>query len=103
MNSQRKANGKAFVLHFSTELTNRGFKALKQMTKMNYLLLHRPEPALETYKELLGYTKVRSLVNIHCHAHRKNNVTRNYAEKSINSILDYVGGEGKVSLSCAVS
>lgn len=24
-------------------------------------------------------------------------VTRNYADKSINNILDYVGGEGKVS------
>ncbi|KAK1925355.1 endopeptidase [Papiliotrema laurentii] len=58
-----------------------GFKALKQMTKMNYLFLHRPEAALETYKELLSYTK--------------SNVTRNYAEKSINNILDYVGGEGK--------
>ncbi|WVR06257.1 hypothetical protein IAU60_003287 [Kwoniella sp. DSM 27419] len=58
-----------------------GFKALKQSTKMNYLHLHRPEKALETYRELLSYTK--------------SNVTRNYAEKSINNILDYVGGEGK--------
>ncbi|TYJ57402.1 hypothetical protein B9479_001942 [Cryptococcus floricola] len=61
-----------------------GFKALKQMTKLNYLQLHQPDPALETYKELLGYTK--------------NNVTRNYADKSINNILDYVGGEGKHAL-----
>ncbi|GFZ45337.1 COP9 signalosome complex subunit 2 [Saitozyma sp. JCM 24511] len=58
-----------------------GFKALKQMTKMNYLFLHRPDEALATYRELLGYTK--------------SYVTRNYAEKSINNILDYVGGEGK--------
>ncbi|KIS02210.1 COP9 signalosome complex subunit 2 [Cryptococcus deuterogattii 2001/935-1] len=58
-----------------------GFKALKQMTKMNYLRLHEPEKALETYRELLSYTK--------------SNVTRNYAEKTINNILDYVGGEGK--------
>ncbi|KAK6908306.1 hypothetical protein I203_102307 [Kwoniella mangroviensis CBS 8507] len=58
-----------------------GFKALKQMTKMNYLHLHRPEKAIETYRELLSYTKTH--------------VTRNYAEKSINNILDYVGGEGK--------
>lgn len=58
-----------------------GFKSLKQMTKMNYLHLHRPEEALKTYRELLGYTK--------------SDVTRNYAEKSINNILDYVGGEGK--------
>lgn len=39
----------------------RGFKALKQMTKMNYLHLHRPEEAIKTYRELLGYTKVRGL------------------------------------------
>ncbi|CAD6574711.1 MAG: hypothetical protein TREMPRED_001210 [Tremellales sp. Tagirdzhanova-0007] len=58
-----------------------GFKALKQMTKMNYLHLHRAERALESYRELLSYTK--------------SHVTRNYAEKSINNILDYVGGEGK--------
>jgi COP9 signalosome complex subunit 2 len=41
-----------------TLLMIRGFKALKQMTKMNYLILHRPQPALETYRELLSYTKV---------------------------------------------
>jgi hypothetical protein len=28
------------------------------MTKMNYLFLHRPDEALATYRELLGYTKV---------------------------------------------
>ncbi|KAL1408321.1 hypothetical protein Q8F55_005127 [Vanrija albida] len=58
-----------------------GFKALKQMTKLNYLQLHRPDEALKTYRELLSYTKSA--------------VTRNYADKSINNILDYVGGEGK--------
>ncbi|ORX40213.1 COP9 signalosome complex subunit 2 [Kockovaella imperatae] len=58
-----------------------GFKSLKQMTKMNYLHMKRPSEALKTYRELLSYTK--------------SNVTRNYAEKSINNILDYVGGEGK--------
>lgn len=58
----------------------RGFKALKQMTKVNFLMLHRPQDALQTYIELLGYTK--------------SVVTRNQSEKSINSILDYVG-EGK--------
>lgn len=36
----------------------RGFKALKQMTKMNYLYRNQPDEALRTYKELLGYTKV---------------------------------------------
>lgn len=61
---------------------DRGFKALKQMTKMNFLYLHRPDESLKTYRELLSYTK--------------SNVTRNYADKSINNILDYVAGEGKV-------
>nr|ODN79186.1 COP9 signalosome complex subunit 2 [Cryptococcus depauperatus CBS 7841] len=60
-----------------------GFKSLKQITKMNYLRLHEPVKALETYQELLTYIQ--------------NVVTRNYAEKSINNILDYVGGEGKVT------
>lgn len=56
----------------------RGFKALKQSTKLLYLVLHRPNEALQTYRELLKYTKSA--------------VTRNYSEKTINSILDYVGG-----------
>ncbi|OJT08479.1 COP9 signalosome complex subunit 2 [Trametes pubescens] len=55
-----------------------GFKALKQSTKLLFLTLHRPPDALKTYTELLSYTKSA--------------VTRNYAEKTINSILDYVGG-----------
>lgn len=74
---------KAFrqIVDAQTEKGEWGFKALKQMTKMNYLYLHRPAEALQTYRELLGYTK--------------SHVTRNYAEKSINNILDYVGGDGK--------
>lgn len=56
----------------------RGFKALKQSTKLLFLTLHRPTEALETYRQLLTYTKSA--------------VTRNYSEKSINGILDYVGG-----------
>ncbi|EMD32533.1 hypothetical protein CERSUDRAFT_87861 [Gelatoporia subvermispora B] len=55
-----------------------GFKALKQMTKLLYLTLHRPSEALQTYTQLLTYTKSA--------------VTRNYSEKTINGILDYVGG-----------
>ncbi|KAF9531851.1 PCI domain-containing protein [Crepidotus variabilis] len=55
-----------------------GFKALKQMTKLNFLGLHRANDALQTYTELLTYTKSA--------------VTRNYSEKTINGILDYVGG-----------
>ena len=56
----------------------RGFKALKQSTKILFLELHRPEEALKTYTQLLSYTKSA--------------VTRNYSEKTINGILDYVGG-----------
>jgi len=56
----------------------RGFKALKQSTKLLFFGLHRPTDALKTYTELLTYTKSA--------------VTRNYSEKSINGILDYVGG-----------
>jgi len=55
-----------------------GFKALKQSTKLLFLTLHRPNDALKSYMRLLTYTK--------------STVTRNYAEKTINGILDYVGG-----------
>ncbi|KII94022.1 hypothetical protein PLICRDRAFT_50014 [Plicaturopsis crispa FD-325 SS-3] len=55
-----------------------GFKALKQATKLLFLTLHRPTDALKTYTQLLTYTKSA--------------VTRNYSEKTINGILDYVGG-----------
>lgn len=56
-----------------------GFKALKQSTKISFQLLGRPDDALQTYTELLGYTRSA--------------VTRNYSEKTINGILDYVGGQ----------
>ncbi|TFK77522.1 PCI-domain-containing protein [Pluteus cervinus] len=55
-----------------------GFKALKQSTKLLFLVLKRPQDALKTYTQLLTYTKSA--------------VTRNYSEKTINGILDYVGG-----------
>ena len=51
---------------------------MKQSTKLLFLGLKRPQDALKTYTELLTYTKSA--------------VTRNYSEKSINNILDYVGG-----------
>ncbi|CAE6432589.1 unnamed protein product [Rhizoctonia solani] len=61
------------------EYTDWGFKALKQSSKISFLLLGRPDDALKTYTELLGYTRSA--------------VTRNYSEKTINGILDYVGGQ----------
>ncbi|KAG8699191.1 hypothetical protein FRC08_005453 [Ceratobasidium sp. 394] len=56
-----------------------GFKALKQSTKISFQILGKPDDALQTYTELLGYTRSA--------------VTRNYSEKTINGILDYVGGQ----------
>ncbi|KAF8308424.1 PCI-domain-containing protein [Clavulina sp. PMI_390] len=58
-----------------------GFKSLKQQIKLLFLTLNRPEDAYKKYVELLTYTKSA--------------VTRNYSEKSINGILDYVGDGGK--------
>ncbi|PVF99848.1 PCI-domain-containing protein [Serendipita vermifera] len=66
------------IVEAETEKGDWGFKALKQQTKLLFLVLNRPSEALETYKQLLTYTKSA--------------VTRNYSEKSINSVLDYVGG-----------
>lgn len=65
MSRWRRANGEFQLnVHGPTDVgrtklnKRRGFKALKQMTKMNYLHRHEPQKALETYRELLGYTKV---------------------------------------------
>ncbi|WFD34492.1 hypothetical protein MCUN1_001333 [Malassezia cuniculi] len=63
------------IVDLQTEMNEWGFKALKQKTKINF---HRGrhDDALRSYRELLKYTKSA--------------VTRNYGEKSINNILDYV-------------
>ncbi|KAB5592446.1 COP9 signalosome complex subunit 2 [Ceratobasidium theobromae] len=61
------------------EYTDWGFKALKQSTKISFQILGKPDDALKSYTELLGYTRSA--------------VTRNYSEKTINGILDYVGGQ----------
>ncbi|KAK0198778.1 PCI domain-containing protein [Armillaria mellea] len=66
------------IVDQETEQGDWGFKALKQSTKLLYLTLRRPNDALQTYTQLLTYTKSA--------------VTRNYSEKTINGILDYVGG-----------
>jgi hypothetical protein len=63
MISQIRENGEPHSSHhIDCQLRLRGFKALKQMTKMNYLFLQKPEEALVTYRELLGYTKVSWLL-----------------------------------------
>ncbi|KAI0304614.1 PCI domain-containing protein [Russula brevipes] len=68
----------ATIVDQDDPMSDWGFKALKQSTKLLFLVLHRPNDALRSYTRLLTYTK--------------STVTRNYAEKTINGILDYVGG-----------
>ncbi|THD26182.1 COP9 constitutive photomorphogenic subunit 2 [Fasciola gigantica] len=60
-----------------------GFRALKQMIKINFKLGRFPE-MMVNYKTLLTYIKSA--------------VTRNYSEKSINSILDYVSTSKQMDL-----
>lgn len=59
-----------------------GFKALKQMIKINFKLQNYNEMMVR-YKQLLTYIKSA--------------VTRNHSEKSINSILDYISTSKNVS------
>lgn len=60
-----------------------GFKALKQMIKINFKLGNYEE-MMNRYKQLLSYIKSA--------------VTRNYSEKSINSILDYISTSHRMEL-----
>ncbi|XP_064607751.1 COP9 signalosome complex subunit 2 [Liolophura sinensis] len=60
-----------------------GFKALKQMIKINFKL-GKYEEMMKRYKQLLLYIKSA--------------VTRNYSEKSINSILDYISTSKQMEL-----
>ncbi|KAJ3295368.1 COP9 signalosome complex subunit 2 [Borealophlyctis nickersoniae] len=59
-----------------------GFKALKQMVKLSYKLFDF-DATLQYYKQLLTYVKSA--------------VTRNYSEKSINNILDYVSSSEEMA------
>uniref|UniRef100_A0A182QQU9 COP9 signalosome complex subunit 2 n=1 Tax=Anopheles farauti TaxID=69004 RepID=A0A182QQU9_9DIPT len=60
-----------------------GFKALKQMIKLNFKLQNYQEMMVR-YKQLLTYIKSA--------------VTRNHSEKSINSILDYISTSKNMEL-----
>eukprot|EP00090_Calanus_glacialis_P017967 TRINITY_DN2785_c0_g1_i1.p1 TRINITY_DN2785_c0_g1~~TRINITY_DN2785_c0_g1_i1.p1 ORF type:complete len:444 (+),score=146.36 TRINITY_DN2785_c0_g1_i1:48-1379(+) len=60
-----------------------GFKALKQMIKINFRLQNFDE-MMTRYKQLLAYIKSA--------------VTRNHSEKSINSILDYISTSKQMEL-----
>ncbi|CAG8511503.1 6771_t:CDS:10 [Acaulospora morrowiae] len=63
------------VVETEQEKGDWGFKALKQMSKLSFKAGDY-ESTLKYYKQLLSYTKSA--------------VTRNYSEKSINNILDFI-------------
>jgi len=71
------------VLELEQEKGEWGFKALKQMVKINYKL-SQYEKMMKRYKQLLSYIKTA--------------VTRNHSEKSINSILDYISTSKQMQL-----
>ncbi|KAK0540794.1 hypothetical protein OC835_000501 [Tilletia horrida] len=71
------------VVELESEKGEWGFKALKQQTKINFHRGRHTE-ALESYTELLSYTKSA--------------VTRNTSEKAINNILDYVSNSPTLDL-----
>ena len=71
------------VLDLESEKGEWGFKALKQMIKINFKLGHYEE-MMTRYQQLLTYIKSA--------------VTRNHSEKSINSILDYISTSKQMKL-----
>jgi len=71
------------VLFLEQEKGEWGFKALKQMVKINYKL-QQYDNMMKRYTELLTYIKSA--------------VTRNHSEKSINSILDFISTSKQMAL-----
>lgn len=71
------------VLAMEEEKGEWGFKALKQMIKIHFRLASYPA-MISRYKQLLTYIRTA--------------VTRNYSEKSINSILDFVSSSQRTEL-----
>ncbi|GJW95856.1 COP9 signalosome complex subunit 2 [Tanacetum coccineum] len=69
--------GFAEVVQMEPEKADWGFKALKQTVKL-YYRLGRYKEMTDAYREMLTYIKSA--------------VTRNYSEKSINNIMDFVSG-----------
>lgn len=65
-------------------LVFRGFKALKQTVKL-YYRLGRYKEMMEAYRVMLTYIKSA--------------VTRNYSEKCINNIMDFVSGSASQNFS----
>jgi len=76
-------SGFACVVDMQSEKGEWGFKALKQIVKLRYKLGQYQE-MMEAYKQMLTYVK--------------SSVTRNDAEKKINSLLDYVSASTSTEL-----
>lgn len=71
------------VLELESEKGEWGFRALKQMIKI-YFKLGRYDDMMQRYRDLLTYIKSA--------------VVRNYSERSINSILDYISTSKQMEL-----
>lgn len=76
-NPQAALSGFADVVRMEPEKAQWGFKALKQTVKLHYRLGNYKE-MMDAYQEMLTYIK--------------SVVTRNYSEKCINNIMDFVSG-----------
>jgi COP9 signalosome complex subunit 2 len=76
-------SGFASVVDMQSEKGEWGFKALKQIVKLRYKLGQYQE-MMDAYKQMLTYVK--------------SSVTRNDAEKKINSLLDYVSASTSTEL-----
>ncbi|KAF3618966.1 COP9 signalosome complex subunit 2 [Capsicum annuum] len=76
--------GFAEVVRMEPEKAEWGFKALKQTVKL-YYKLGKFKEMMDAYREMLTYIKSA--------------VTRNYSEKCINSIMDFVSGSASQNFS----
>lgn len=76
--------GFAEVVRMEPEKADWGFKALKQTVKL-YYKLGKFKEMMDSYREMLTYIKSA--------------VTRNYSEKCINGIMDFVSGSASQNFS----
>ncbi|ONK61511.1 uncharacterized protein A4U43_C08F30690 [Asparagus officinalis] len=76
--------GFAEVVQMESEKAEWGFKALKQTVKL-YYKLGKYKEMMDAYREMLTYIKSA--------------VTRNYSEKCLNNIMDFVSGSASQNFS----
>eukprot|EP00250_Pteridium_aquilinum_P033893 c6596_g1_i1 orf=193-1512(-) len=83
MDPEGALSGFAEVVRMEGEKGEWGFKALKQTVKLHYRLANFKQ-MMDAYREMLMYIKSA--------------VTRNYSEKCINNILDFVSGSASQNM-----